>query len=159
MGTAAMEYLIWKWLHVLSSTFLFGTGVGSAFYLLFTSLGRDVRAIAAVARLVVIADWMFTATTIVFQPLSGLWMAHLVGFPLHSRWLAWSIGLYLLATACWLPVLWLQLRLRDLAVAAAAQGTALPPAYWHYLRIWVALGVPALLAFLAVFWLMVAKPM
>jgi len=153
-----MEYLIWKWLHLLSAAFLFGTGIGSAFYLLFTSLGRDPRAIATVARLVVIADWLFTATAIVFQPLSGLWLAQRVGFPLHSRWLAWSIALYLLATACWLPVIWLQLQLRDLAVAAAAQGTALPPLYWRYLRCWVALGVPALLAFLAVFWLMVAKP-
>lgn len=154
-----MEYLIAKWLHILSSTFLFGTGVGSAFYLLFTSLSRDVRAVATVARLVVKADWLFTATTIVFQPLSGLWMAHRVGFPLDSRWLAWSIALYLLATACWLPVIVLQMRLRDLAAAAAREGTALPPRYWRLLRIWVALGFPALFAFLAVFWLMVAKPM
>jgi uncharacterized membrane protein len=152
------DYLMMKWLHVLSSAFLFGTGVGSAFYLLFTSLSRNAQAVATVTRLVVIADWLFTAATVVFQPLSGLWLAQRVGFALDSRWLAGSIALYVLGVACWLPVLWLQMHMRDLACAAATLGQALPPAYWRCLRIWVALGIPALLSFLAVFYLMVAKP-
>lgn len=152
------DYLLWKWLHVLSSTLLFGTGIGSAFYLLTVSLQRDARAAAAVAGVVVIADWLFTATTMVFQPLSGLYLAHRLSLPLSTPWILWSIGLYLLAGACWLPVVWLQMRMRDLARAAAAQNVALPPAYWRYLRVWVALGFPALFAFTAVFYLMVAKP-
>src|SRR6185295_6571353 len=84
---AAMTYLVVKWLHILSSTLLFGTGLGSAFYLFFASRTRDPRVIAQVARLVVIADWAFTAPTVILQPATGLWMVHLAGYPLASRWL------------------------------------------------------------------------
>jgi uncharacterized membrane protein len=153
-----MEYLIIKWLHIVSSTLLFGTGIGSAFYLLFASLSRDVRAIAVVSRHVVRADWLFTATTVVFQPLSGFYLAHLAGFPLNSRWIVWSVMLYLVAGACWLPVVWLQMRMRDMAQASARDGLALPALYWRYLRIWAALGVPAFFALIIVFYLMTAKP-
>ncbi len=153
------DYLIVKTLHILSATFLFGTGVGTAFYLLVTTLGRDVRVVAAVTRWVVIADWLFTATTAIAQPLTGWWLAQRLGMPLMElAWLRWSIYLYALAMACWLPVVWLQMRLRDLAGVAARDGTPLPAAYWRAFRIWIVLGVPALFAFLAIFWLMVAKP-
>ncbi|AKJ27845.1 DUF2269 family protein [Caldimonas brevitalea] len=154
-----MDYLLVKWLHVLSSTFLFGTGIGSAWYLLFATLSRDVRAVAVVSRWVVRADWLFTATTIVFQPLSGYYMMKLAGMPASSPWLRDSIVLYALATACWLPVVWLQMRLRDLAQQAADGGQALPPLYFRYFKIWVLLGIPAFFAFVAVFYLMVVKPM
>ena len=152
-----MEYLIVKWLHILSSTFLFGTGIGSAFYMLFTSLSRDVRAIAVVSRFVVLADWIFTSTTVVLQPLTGLYLIHLAGYPLTSTWIVASIGLYLLAGACWLPVVWMQIRMRDMAQAAAREGRELPARYWRYLRLWTVLGIPAFLALVAVFYLMVAK--
>jgi uncharacterized membrane protein len=150
--------MIVKWLHILSSTFLFGTGIGSAFYMLFTSLSRDVRAIAVVSRHVVLADWIFTTTTIIVQPVTGLYMIHLAGFPWTSAWILWSIGLYFLAGACWLPVVWMQLRMRDMAQVAARENTELPPLYWRYLRWWVVLGIPAFFALVIVFWLMVAKP-
>lgn len=153
-----MEYLTVKWLHILSSTFLFGTGIGSAFYMLFTSISRDVRAIAVVSRHVVLADWIFTASTGVIQPLTGIYLIYLAGFPWTSTWIMWSIALYLLAGACWLPVVWIQYRMRDMAQAAASANTDLPPQYWRYLRIWVALGIPAFFALVIVFWLMVAKP-
>jgi uncharacterized membrane protein len=152
-----MTYLLIKWLHVVSSTVLFGTGIGSAFYLLAASVQRDARVAAAVARYVVIADWLFTATTVILQPLSGGLLMHLAGLPLRTPWLLWSIVLYGIAVACWLPVVWLQMRMRDLARQAAAQHVALPPGYWRAFRCWVALGVPAFLAFLAVFYLMVVK--
>jgi uncharacterized membrane protein len=138
---------------------LFGTGIGSAWYMLFANVSRDVRAIAVVSRYVVIADWVFTATTAVVQPATGFYMAHLAGYPLHSRWLMWSITLYVLAGACWLPVVWLQMRLRDVAIDAVRDGTDLPPLYWRYFFTWVALGVPAFIAFVFIFWFMVAKPM
>jgi uncharacterized membrane protein len=152
-----MTYLLIKWLHVLSSTVLFGTGIGSAFYLLAASVQRDARVIAAVARYVVIADWLFTATTVILQPLSGGLMMHLAGLPLRTPWLLWSIVLYAVAVACWLPVVWLQMRMRDLAREATERQAALPAGYWRAFRYWVALGVPAFLAFLAVFYLMVVK--
>lgn len=153
-----MEYLVAKWLHILSSTILFGTGIGSAYYLLVATLSRDVRAVHVVVRHVVIADWIFTTPAIVFQPLSGYYLMHLAGMPFSSRWILWSFVLYGVATACWLPVLWLQLRLRDLAQAAASGGATLPPLYWRYFKAWVVLGFPALAALIAVFYLMVAKP-
>jgi uncharacterized membrane protein len=153
-----MEYLIAKWLHVLSSTLLFGTGIGSAWYLLFASLSRRPEAVAVVARHVVRADWLFTATTLVFQPLSGLYLVRLMGLPLGTKWIAWSFMLYAVAGLCWLPVVWLQIRMRDVATEAALAGEPLPPAYFKLLRVWVVLGIPAFFALVAVFWLMVAKP-
>lgn len=141
-----MEYLIAKWVHVLSSTILFGTGIGTAFYQFAISLGRGARQVATISRYVVIGDWLFTAPTVVLQPLSGLWLMQLMGLDLASPWLSRSIVLYGLAVACWLPVVWLQLRMRDVAADAAREGPTLPRAYWR------------LFAFLAIFWLMVAKP-
>jgi uncharacterized membrane protein len=155
-----MEYLAVKWLHILSSTILFGTGIGSAFYLLLATLGRDARAVAIVSRYVVITDWVFTATTAVFQPLSGFWLMHLAGgMPWSTPWIARSLALYAFAIACWVPVVWIQLRLRDLSTEAAAANASLPPAYWRLFRWWVGLGCAAFAAFLAIFYLMVAKRM
>ena len=153
-----MDYMTVKWLHILSSTLLFGTGIGSAFYLLFANISRDIRAIAVVTRYVVVADWLFTATTVVLQPLTGVYLMKLAGMPMHTRWIMWSFALYALAVACWLPVVWLQMRLRDLSKIAARDGSALPQEYWRYFKAWVMLGFPAFFAFLAVFYLMVAKP-
>lgn len=154
-----MEYMITKWLHILSSTLLFGTGLGSAFYMFFTSLTRDVRATAVVTRHVVIADWVFTTPTIIIQPLSGLYMMHLVGYPLQTPWIFWSIVLYFVAGAAWLPVVWMQIRMRDMAQRAVADGsTTLPAQYWRFLKYWVALGVIAFLSLVVVFYLMVLKP-
>lgn len=112
-----MDVLLVKWVHVLSSTLLFGTGIGSAFYLFFVSLTRDTRAVAVVAQHVVVADWIFTASTVVLQPVSGVYLVERLGYPWGARWLQASIALYAFAVACWLPVVWLQYRLRDIALA------------------------------------------
>jgi uncharacterized membrane protein len=152
-----MDYLFVKWLHILSSTILFGAGVGSAFHFVLAVAGRDVRDIAATARHVVIQDWVFTATTAVFQPLSGFWLMHLADIPVSTPWIRASLGLYILAIAAWVPVVWIQLRLRNLAQAAAASGTALPRKWWGLFSAWVVLGVAAFAAFLMIFHLMVAK--
>jgi uncharacterized membrane protein len=153
-----MEYLVVKWLHILSSTLLFGTGLGSAFYMFFASLTRDARVVATVVRYVVIADYAFTTPTIILQPVTGLYLIHLAGFPLSSTWIVASIALYFLAGACWLPVVWMQIKMRDMAAMADASGSELPPRYWTFLKGWVALGIVAFLALVAVFYLMVAKP-
>jgi uncharacterized membrane protein len=154
-----VSYVVVKWAHILSSTLLFGTGLGSAFYMFFASRTRDVRATAIVVRYVVIADWAFTTPTIILQPLTGFYLIHLAGFPVNAAWIVWSIVLYLLAGACWLPVVWMQIRMRDMAADAVRHSTELPAKYWSYLRAWVALGIVAFLALVAVFYLMVAKPM
>jgi len=153
-----MTYLIVKWMHILSSTVLFGTGLGSAYYMFFASRTRDPRVAATVVRHVVTADWIFTTPTIVLQPLTGFWLVVLAGYPLTSSWLMWSIVLYLVAGAAWLPVVWIQLRMRNLAADALRLQVALPPTYWKLLRIWVALGCVAFAALVVVFYLMVAKP-
>ena len=152
-----MDYLFLKWLHILSSTVLFGTGVGSAFYLLAATLRREPRTVASVGSMVVLADWLFTATTVVLQPLTGWLMVRSTGMPWNQPWLSWSIGLYVLAVVCWLPVVRLQYRLRDEARNCAAGGHPLSRAYWRLFSTWVALGFVAFFAFLAIFWLMVTR--
>ena len=153
-----MSYLLVKWLHILSSTLLFGTGLGSAFYMYFTSLTRNPQAMAVVTRQVVLADWLFTTPTIILQPLTGFYLMHLAGMPLTTPWVLWSVVLYLVAGAAWLPVVWMQIQMRNMTAAAATTGGPVPPRYWQFLRIWVALGVVAFGALVAVFYLMVAKP-
>ena len=153
-----MEYLVLKWLHILSSTLLFGTGLGSAFYMFFVSRTQNVHAVAIVSKYVVLTDWIFTTTTVVFQPLSGYFLASKASIPLTAKWLMWSITLYILAGLCWLPVVWIQIRMRNMALAAVKENRQLPDLYWRYLRIWTALGVPAFLSLVVVFYLMVVKP-
>jgi uncharacterized membrane protein len=153
-----VEYAFVKWLHILSSTLLFGTGLGSAFYMFFASLTREARVVATVVRYVVIADFAFTTPTVVFQPLSGFYLIHLAGFPMSSSWIAASFALYTLAVVCWVPVVWMQIRMRDMARHSVVTAAELPERYWRFLRWWVALGIVAFVALVAVFWLMVAKP-
>jgi uncharacterized membrane protein len=151
-------YLVLKWIHILSSVLMVGTGLGSAFYMFFVNRSGNVQAQAVVARLVVRADAWFTTPTVFIQPATGLAMAHLAGLPLSTPWVALSLALYGLAGACWLPVVWLQLRMRDMAEQAAAAGSPLPSRYWQCARWWEALGYPAFIAMVVVFYLMVNKP-
>ena len=151
-------YLTLKWLHILSSVVLVGTGLGSAYYMFFANRSRDLAAQAVVTRLVVQADWWFTTPTVLLQPATGLAMVYLAGFPLSTPWIAASLALYAIAGLCWLPVVWLQIRMRALAQQAAEAGTPLAPLYWRYARWWEWLGYPAFAAMVVVFYLMVAKP-
>jgi len=151
-------YIALKVIHVISSTVLFGTGLGIAFFKWIVDRSGNVSAIRVVSERVVLADWLFTTPAILVQAVTGIALAQLAGFPLRSGWLASAIALYLLAGACWLPVVWLQMRMRDLARQADRDGAALADAYWRYARRWFRLGIPAFLSLLVVFWLMVAKP-
>ncbi len=151
-------YLTLKWLHILSSVVLVGTGLGSAYYLFFAHRSGQLAAQALVARLVVRADWWFTTPTVILQPLTGFALAQLGGWPLSTPWLALSVALYVVAGACWLPVVWLQLRMAAMAERALQQPSDLPPVYWRYARYWEYLGYPAFAAMVVVFYLMVAKP-
>jgi uncharacterized membrane protein len=152
------QLFLWlKWAHVVSSTVLFGTGAGIAFFFLRAQRTRSVAVIAAVAKDVVLADLILTATAVVLQPATGLTMALMAGYPLTTPWLRWSITLYLLIGCCWLPVVWLQIRMRDLAGAALREGAPLPPRYFAMYRWWFLLGWPAFIGVLAVFYLMIVK--
>ena len=151
-------YLLLKTLHILSSVLMVGTGFGSAFYMFFANRSGNVQAQAVVSRLVVRADWWFTTPAIVIQPLSGIAMVHLAGWPWSTPWLLVSIALYALAGACWLPVVAMQIRMAKLAEIAASTGQALPAQYHQLARRWEWLGYPAFVAMLAVYYLMVNKP-
>ena len=153
-----MSYLWLKWIHILSATLLFGTGLGTAFYKYWADLQGDVRAQCVVLRGVVRADWWVTTPAIIIQPVTGVWMARIAGYSLTDGWVFWAMLLYLLAGACWLPVVWLQLRMRALAEQAVAEGTGLSKRYHACKRLWFALGVPAFGALLVVYYLMVFKP-
>ena len=151
-------YLLYKLIHILSSVALVGVGAGSAFYLFFTLRTRNVDAIASVSRLVVIADWCFTTPAIIVQPLTGYLLMQTLGFTFGTAWIQWTLALYALAGICWLPVVWLQIRMRDLARAAQASNGALPPQFWRYAKYWEWLGYPAFIAMVVIYWLMVFKP-
>jgi len=153
-----VDYLTIKTIHILSSVLMVGTGFGTAFYLFFANRSGSVEAIAVVSRLVVRADWWFTTPAVIVQPLSGAWLIHLAGYPLDALWIKASLALYVLAGTCWLPVVWYQIRMGKLALAAHAANTELPAQYWRYARRWELLGYPAFIAMLAVYWLMVHKP-
>jgi uncharacterized membrane protein len=152
-------YLTIKAIHILSSVVLVGTGFGTAFYLFFANRTGSVPVIAAVSRLVVRADLWFTTPAGLLQPITGLWLAHTAGWPFSTPWIVASIFLYLLAGVCWLPVVWLQLRLAAIARHAEARSeTGLPATYWSYARTWELLGYPAFVAMVLVYFLMVLKP-
>jgi uncharacterized membrane protein len=152
-----MTYMTLKALHILSMVLLFGTGLGSAFYKWMADRSGNIAHIAVTNRHVVLADWLFTTPTVIFQPISGLWMAWLAGWPLTTSWLVLSIGLYLLAGICWLPVVWLQIRMEKIAAEAVRRGTPLPALYWRMARHWFWLGVPAFISMVFVVALMTFK--
>ena len=151
-------YFALKALHVVGACVLFGTGAGIAFFMWMANRTGEARLIAHTASVVVIADLVFTATAVVAQPITGAALAFLGGYSMFSGWIGASLALYVVTGACWLPVVWIQLRLRDLAREAAASGAPLPAAYHRLWRVWVALGVPAFAAVAAIIWLMTAKP-
>lgn len=153
-----MLYLWVKWIHILASTLLFGTGLGIAFFMWMAHLRGDARTIAATARCVVIADSLFTAPAVVVQFGTGLWLVHLLGLPLTVFWVKTALVLFFVVGACWLPVLWLQVRARNLARQAVEADVPLPVAYHRTMRWWFWLGWPAFISVLAIFWLMVMKP-
>ena len=153
-----MVYFVLKYLHLIGATILLGTGAGIAFFMLMAHRTGDAKLIAHTAGVVVIADLVFTATAVVLQPLSGAALATIAGYPMLGGWIGASLVLYVIAGVCWLPVVWIQLRLRNLAREAAAAGAPLPQAYHRLWRTWFALGIPAFAAVAAIIWLMTAKP-
>lgn len=153
-----MLYFLLKFLHLIGAAVLLGTGAGIAFFMLMAHLNGKPAIIAGVARIVVIADFLFTASAVVLQPVTGAWLAHIGGYPILSGWIGISIVLYVITGLFWLPVVWIQMRMRDLAQEAAAQGTPLPPRYHRLFWTWFAFGFPAFACVIAILWLMITKP-
>lgn len=153
-----MSYLFLKLIHILSATVLFGTGIGSAFYMFMANRRKDIAGIYFATRHVVIADWLFTTPSVIVQLVTGVALAHTLGLPLTEGWVFWSLILYFFAGACWVPVVWMQIKMRDMAKVALETNTALPDRYWRFDRWWIALGSLAFPAVVAVIGLMVMKP-
>jgi uncharacterized membrane protein len=151
-------YLLLKFLHVIGAAVLLGTGAGIAFFMLMAHRTGDAATIAAVSRIVVIADFAFTATAVVAQPITGAALAAASGYSLGEGWIVLSILLYVVTGVFWFPVIWMQMRMCKLAAGAARSGGALPNLYYRLFRLWFAFGVPAFLAVLSIFWLMIARP-
>ena len=149
---------ILRWLHVIGATALFGTGAGIAFFILMAQRTGRPEIVAHVAGTVVIADAIFTATAIVVQPITGALLAREMGWPLSQGWIVFSLLLYAVAGAFWLPVVSIQMRMRDLARKAVLKNIPLPEKERRLFRIWFACGFPAFAAVLAILWLMVARP-
>ena len=147
-----------KLIHVLGATVLFGTGLGIAFFMWMAHRTRDAAVIAHTASVVVVADTVFTATAVIVQPISGAFLAHAIGYSLWEPWIVVSLALYGLVGACWLPVVWIQAKLRDLAREAARNGAPLPIRYHQLFRVWFVLGWPAFIGVIAIFVLMIVKP-
>lgn len=150
--------LILRWLHIIGACVLLGTGAGIAFFMLIAHRSGDPRFIAQTAGTVVLADLIFTATAVLLQPVTGALLAWRLGWSFTEGWVLASLALYAVAGVFWLPVVWIQARLRGLAQAAADDGVPLPRAYHRLFRIWFACGFPAFASVLIIIWLMIARP-
>jgi uncharacterized membrane protein len=153
-----MDYIILKWVHILSATILFGTGIGSAFYVFAANREKNLASIYFATTHVVIADWLFIAPAVVVQFVTGVWLLYLTGYSLSDAWVRWGVALYFFAGISWLPAVWMQIKMRDLAKAALETGRSLPESYWRLDRLWIIAGSLAFPAIVVTFYLMVAKP-
>ena len=153
-----MDYILLKWIHILSSTILFGTGIGSAFYMFSANRSKNIPSIYFATKYVVIADFIFTTPAVIIQLLTGLWLLQITGYNFSDKWVMFGIALYFFAGACWLPVVLMQIKMRDMAKIAFETGGTLPERYWKMDKWWITLGSLAFPAIVVVFWLMVAKP-
>lgn len=153
-----MLYFALKFIHIIGACVLLGTGTGIAFFMVAAHWTGRAAAVAAVARIVVIADFVFTATAVIAQPITGIGLAQVAGYALGEGWIVLSIILYVVTGMFWLPVVWMQIELRNLATAAATAGEPLPPRYHRLFWLWFAFGFPAFAAVLGILWLMITRP-
>ena len=153
-----MLYFLVKYLHLIGAAVLLGTGAGIAFFMLMAHLRGNPAVIAGTARIVVLADFLFTATAVIVQPITGVLLAWQAGHSLTDGWIVLSIALYIFVGLFWLPVVWMQMKMRELAEAAVAAGQPLPQRYHRLFWTWFAFGFPAFGAVMAIFWLMMTRP-
>jgi uncharacterized membrane protein len=154
-----MDYIFLKWIHVVSSTILFGTGIGSAFYMFMANRQKDTNLIYFTIRNVVIADFIFTTPAVIIQLVTGLWLMYILGYGFGDKWLLWGLILYFFVGICWIPVVWMQIKMRNMAKDALDENKKLSDDYWRMDVWWIMLGSFAFPAVVVIFYLMVAKPL
>ena len=153
-----MTYELLRFAHIIGACVLLGTGAGIAFFFVISNWLGNAEMIGHVGRIVVLADTVFTATAAIIQPITGYFLASEVGWSLTEPWLVSSLALYVFVGAFWLPVVWIQARLRDIAQQAARENTPLPAQYHFWYRVWIIFGFPAFGAMMLIIWLMITKP-
>jgi uncharacterized membrane protein len=151
-------YFIIKTIHIVSATILFGTGLGIAFFMFRSWFTRDLHEKFFALRTTVLADYLFTAPAAVLQPVTGAWLVWNDGFEWTDGWLLATYILYAIAAGCWLPVVWIQIRLKQIVTSCVATDALLPREYDRLFRLWFILGWPAFLGLIAIFFLMVTRP-
>jgi uncharacterized membrane protein len=151
-------YLVIKMIHILAAVVVAGTGTGIAFFMYMASRSNNIQAIAVTTKHVVLADWIFTFPAVIVQMVTGMMLVNLLNYAYTSLWFLAVIGLFFFIGACWLPVIYLQYRLKHYADQAIKEGV-LSDSFRKTMKLWTALGIPAFVALLVVFWLMVFKPL
>ncbi len=145
-------YLWIKLVHIISATILFGTGLGIAFFMLKAYLSGNQVVMSITTRNVVLADWIFTTPAVVIQFASGLWLTRQIGIPFDSMWFVSVISLFILVGGCWIPVVWIQMRIRDFRSSDDVGFS-----YRRLMSMWVVLGAVAFTGVLLLFFLMVFR--
>ena len=153
-----MLYLFIEYLHVLGAIVILGTGAGIAFFMLMAHRTGDAAFIARTAEVVVIADFIFTLSAVLLQPVTGGLLMWLSSTSIAEGWLITSLVLYAVAGGFWVPVVFMQIEMRDLARAAIMSGAPLPPRYFSLFGRWFLFGIPGFGSAMAILWLMIAKP-
>jgi uncharacterized membrane protein len=151
-------YLIVKTIHIISSTILFGTGIGIAFFMLRSYYADNLQQKLFAAKETVIADFTFTLPAVIIQAFSGAWLVWKSGYQWSDTWLVTTYIIYITAGLCWLPVVWIQIRLRNILTESVANHSQLPPTYFKLFRVWFLLGWPAFTGLIIIFYMMIARP-
>jgi uncharacterized membrane protein len=151
-------YFIIKYLHVLGAIVILGTGGGIAFFMLMAHRSGDAGFIARTASTVVFADMLFTLSAVIAQPITGGVLMTLSATSPAEAWLATSLALYVVAGLFWVPVIFMQMEMRNLARVAAEKSQPLPPRYFVLFRRWFWFGIPGFGSVMTILYLMIAKP-
>lgn len=138
--------------HIVSASILFGTGLGIAFFMLRAHLSGNEEAMAVTTSNVVLADWIFTTPAVIVQAITGLWLTYKLSLPMDSLWFVLVITVFVLVGLCWIPVVRIQIRIRNIIAIGGR-----PDEYQGLMKLWASLGIPAFLGVLALYFLMVSK--
>ncbi len=152
-----MDYLLLKYIHILSATILFGTGIGTAFFMWMAYLSRNNTTLALTTKHVILADWFFTTPSVILQPVTGFWLMLTLHYPFNSLWFALTMGLYVLAGVCWVIVVFIQYKLHQMAKSIAQSNAVMPERYHNLMYWWFSLGVIAFGSIMVIYWLMISK--
>jgi uncharacterized membrane protein len=150
-------YLILKFIHILAAVVVTGTGAGIAFFMFMANRSNNPQAIYITTKHVILGDWIFTTPAVITQTITGILLMNMQGYSFSAPWFYWVVGLFAFIGICWLPVLRIQYKLRELA-KISVNSNQVTPEFKSLMKTWTLLGIPAFTAIIGIFWLMVFKP-